>query len=575
MFYGLVGDVARAAAEGTEVNPVSAAAALMSFLSTNVGRDVYLPVGNVWHHARLFTCHVGRSGRGGKGDAVGLVNRIRRRVEEVYAGTLGQSHTGGLSTREGLALLIHDGYKDGKTEIPPIDDKRLWVVESEFANVLHQGKRDGNTLSAALRDAWDGVSIRPAIKSSRVWASRPHIGLHCCITPGELLNLLESRDLSNGFANRFLFVWAESTGTVPFPAPTDRAIVNTLADRVVDVVNFARGKYPAERDSRRMSLSQEAADIYAKEYRKLRRPSGGERIVSLLERQAPYTLRLGMLFALTDKSLVIEARHLRAALAWAKYARESVEFIFGEQAASQSDAATAEDARKILDFLKNRPDGATLTGVGNECFGKKLSAARIGKAIRWLLTANPPRIVEEKIPRADGMPGKPRQIFILAADLADLGEIETGRGFQAGGLRADLGGHSFSGEQDADLIPPNSAKSATGASPSGKPNSAISAKSARDDEIVENVRVGYNQEKGFERSQFEEAFSRYLPSPPEISVPPSQAKNDAGLSGTERGNTMVKKLSSVPLETAPHKGWDGGTDKKGETGKIENNCEVF
>lgn len=99
MLYGLVGDVARAAAEGTEVNPVAAALAFLTFLGANTGRDVYFPVGNTWHHPRVYGLHIGRSGRGGKGDAQGLVHRIRRRIEEVHAGTLGQTHTGGLSTR--------------------------------------------------------------------------------------------------------------------------------------------------------------------------------------------------------------------------------------------------------------------------------------------------------------------------------------------------------------------------------------------------------------------------------------------------------------------------------------------
>ena len=56
-------------------------------------------------------------------------------------------------------------------------------IESEFANVLGQTKREGNTLSAALRDVWDGISIRPATKTSRVWASDPHIALSGAVTP--------------------------------------------------------------------------------------------------------------------------------------------------------------------------------------------------------------------------------------------------------------------------------------------------------------------------------------------------------------------------------------------------------
>jgi hypothetical protein len=37
----------------------------------------------------------------------------------------------GCQSREGLAYLIHDGYTDGKTEVEPIHDKRLYVIESE------------------------------------------------------------------------------------------------------------------------------------------------------------------------------------------------------------------------------------------------------------------------------------------------------------------------------------------------------------------------------------------------------------------------------------------------------------
>lgn len=67
--YGLVGDVARAGSDGTETNAHAIAANFMAYLSCAVGRGVYLPVGNTRHHARLFCLHIGRSGRGRKGDA--------------------------------------------------------------------------------------------------------------------------------------------------------------------------------------------------------------------------------------------------------------------------------------------------------------------------------------------------------------------------------------------------------------------------------------------------------------------------------------------------------------------------
>jgi hypothetical protein len=240
MLYGLAGDVGRAAAETTEANRYATAAGFLAFLSAACGRDVYLPIGNVWHHARIFTLHVGRSARGRKGDALSLPHRIRFAIEGHDKGLLGQIHTGGLSSREGLAFLIHDGYREGKREVEPIHDKRAWIVESEFANVLHQAKRDGNTLSPALRDAWDGISIKPAVKHQRLWATDPHIALSGQITPSELLSVIEHRELSNGFANRFLIFWAERERLVPFPAATPQETVNSLAERTAEVIRFAK-----------------------------------------------------------------------------------------------------------------------------------------------------------------------------------------------------------------------------------------------------------------------------------------------------------------------------------------------
>ena len=143
MFYGLAGEVARIASDETEINPVSAMLCFLSFLGANVGRDTFLLINNTYHHPRLFTLHIGRSSRGGKGDSQQLTHRIRKRIEVIQPKLLSHSHTGGLASGEGLAALIHDGY--GETS--PINDKRLWVVEGELANVLKKMAREGNVLN--------------------------------------------------------------------------------------------------------------------------------------------------------------------------------------------------------------------------------------------------------------------------------------------------------------------------------------------------------------------------------------------------------------------------------------------
>lgn len=129
MFPGLIGDFARAAADGTEVNPVAAAAAALSFIGAMAGRDLYHPIGDTYHHAREFWLHVGRSSRGKKGDSMSLLRRVENALGEYVADDepplTGQVHRGGLSTREGLALMIHDGFKQGKETFQPITNKRL------------------------------------------------------------------------------------------------------------------------------------------------------------------------------------------------------------------------------------------------------------------------------------------------------------------------------------------------------------------------------------------------------------------------------------------------------------------
>lgn len=409
--YGLIGDIARAGSADTEANPFAIAAAAIAYLSAAVGRGPYMAVGDDWHHANLFMQHVGRSARGRKGTAKKLVLRLAKAVKALDEHLAPQIHRGGLSTREGLALLIHDGWTEGKNEVPAIEDKRLLVVESEFANILHQSGRNGNTLSPALRDTWDGVSIKPATKTSRVWASNPHVAMIADVTPSELLDLMHSRELSNGFANRFIFIWAEGDKVNPFPKPTPQLVVDALAQRIADVLRFAGADRYVERDVLRVDLSPEAATLYARLYRgELRDRSAGERIAGLLDRRAPAFLRLAMLFALTDKSTTVEAAHVHAAMAWVRYWVDSVKFIFQSAMDEVGAAEVTNTAQKIVVFLTERGQ-ATRTELSKDCLGGHVSKDKLDRALDELITASPPVIEVAVLPRPNGQPGSPSKVY--------------------------------------------------------------------------------------------------------------------------------------------------------------------
>lgn len=409
MYYGLVGDVMRAATDGTEVHPAAAGLAFMSSVGVALGRGRYVQIGDTQHHARLYTVHVGRSSVAGKGMALALTRRIRLACEEgrnpLSRAIAGNFHDGGLSSREGLAWLIRDASdtedKDGEPTDPGVSDKRLFVVEEELANVLKQSARDGNTLSAAIRSTWDGHDIAPATKTNRTRASEPHIGIHACITPGELGSALGSQELTNGFANRFLFCFAERRGIVPFPTATPRVTVESFVQRLKKAIDHARVEGG-------MAVSAGARDRFATFYRDHRRGFGTSMLVrGLLERYPPYAWRLALLFALLDRVDEITDAHMNAALAWLAYCRESTMLVFSTATLEEEAGNAAELGKKIVEEI-TRAGGSMDREPLRIALGKP-SKRELDAALGQRIDAA--EIAEVSEPREGG--GRPRRQYRL------------------------------------------------------------------------------------------------------------------------------------------------------------------
>jgi len=412
--YGLVGDVAFEGSDGSETNPIAIAGNFLAYLSCAIGRAPYLAVGNTNHHPRIFFLHVGRSGRGRKGDAVSLVLRIDEALRTQANDLAPQIHRGGLSSREGLAALIHDGYRIGQQEVPAIEDKRLWVVESEFANVLQQSRRGGNTLSAALRDCWDGVDLKPATKSNQVHATAPHVCLSGAISPVELLSLVQQRDLLNGFANRFLLVWGERTQIQPFPKRTPQARMEALARRVAKVLAFVREETKQGSDPMLVVMAEAARSRYAELYQtELNQDLGNTLVDNVLERRAPMLLRLAMILALADLQWQIEVQHVEAAMAWIRYATDSARFVFANGSGGPSEPHIAWAAQRISEFLTVR-GSASRRDLVVDCFGRHQPAVVVDAAIAHLIEQAPSKVCVEVRARSKGGPGRPATVYSLA-----------------------------------------------------------------------------------------------------------------------------------------------------------------
>lgn len=164
-FHGLAGEFVRIVEPQTEADPAALLVQCLVAFGSIVGRNAYVPVESDRHYANEFMCLVGESARARKGTSFGRVKHLFKSIDESFAARLAS----GLSSGEGLIHAVRDpvvesqpikkngvveSYQDVTTD-PGVVDKRLLVVESEFGRVLKVMGREGNTLSAVLREVWD------------------------------------------------------------------------------------------------------------------------------------------------------------------------------------------------------------------------------------------------------------------------------------------------------------------------------------------------------------------------------------------------------------------------------------
>ena len=159
--YGVPGEVVKKLSPFTEADE---AALLMNFLvamGNVIGRAAWWEVSGTNHYCNLFVALVGDTSKGRKGTSWGPIRELMLLVDEDWGRF---RHVGGLSSGEGLVWQVRDEIyriRGGKEELEDKGepDKRLLIIESELGRGLKAMVREGNTLSAMLREAWDGPGV--------------------------------------------------------------------------------------------------------------------------------------------------------------------------------------------------------------------------------------------------------------------------------------------------------------------------------------------------------------------------------------------------------------------------------
>lgn len=361
--YGLIGEIVETIGPETEADPVGIQVQLLASAGNAIGRTAHARVEGDRHYCNLFVITVGKSGLGRKGTAWG---RVRHLMEAADLQWLSSCIASGMSSGEGLIFRVRDPRVTENPEGEPqvIDsgatEKRLMAVETEFGQVLRNLKRESNTLSAVIRNAWDHGNIGTLTKSP-LRASNAHISIAAHITEEELHQYVDQVDLFNGFANRFL--WACVRRSKRLPEGGRRLDIGPLAQRLQEAIAGARRLGEIER-------THETRELWAATYERLTdgRPGVGGIVTGRAEAQV---LRLSTLYAALDCSPFVLPVHLQAALAVWDYCEESAAIIFGRE--ERFDKVT----QSILNKLREAGDrGLTRTEIRN-ALNRNVESAKI------------------------------------------------------------------------------------------------------------------------------------------------------------------------------------------------------
>ena len=335
VYHGLAGDFVNLVAPYTEADLMALLAQFLVAFGNVVGRGPHFVAEADEHMTNLFVALVGASSKGRKGSSWSHVRSLFAQVDEEWTR---KAIAHGLVSGEGLIWAVHDPIEKLKRltkkerekrgnpyetviEDPGVKDKRLFVIEAEFARILRVLGREGNTLSAVMRSAWDSGNLRSMSKKDPGKATGAHISVVAHVSKYELLRYLDRTEAGNGFGNRFLWLCTRRSKCLPDGGHVPEEELLGLSLAVSEAVEFARGVGQMDRD-------EEARQLWHEVYATLSEGKPGL-LGAMLGRAEAQVMRLACLYALLDRSKVVKRVHLEAALALWDYSERSARYIFG------------------------------------------------------------------------------------------------------------------------------------------------------------------------------------------------------------------------------------------------------
>jgi hypothetical protein len=364
--HGTAGTIVSLVAPHTEADPAAILVQLLAVFGATLGPGPHIVAGNERHRAVIAPLIVGRTNNGAKGTGLGVVEAIRKLTLPWFD----EFTTSGLSSAEGLIELVRDpsGDPNDKDYDPGVSDKRLLVKESEYRSVLARCRREGNTLSMTLRQAWDGGTLRTlARKHNKLTATDPHIVVIGHITPREFRSTLDDSDLSGGSINRLLLCLSRRARLNARLGNIPHNVLTTAADLFVEAQKAAQNRGE-------MTFTDAFWSSWETTYRELNRDRPDSWATDATARGVTQVLRLALIYALFDGAEEIDTSHLDAALSLWAYAEHSAKWLFSTHELE----IEREAAGGLANFIREGGcEGRTRTEIYRDYFKSNIKAAEI------------------------------------------------------------------------------------------------------------------------------------------------------------------------------------------------------
>jgi hypothetical protein len=290
---GIAGRIVEELDPHTEADPVAILLTLLTVFGAAIGMGPHASADGSEHPGRIFLVLVGDTAKARKGTSLAHIRALFLVADPEF-----------IKTR------VLSGFGSGESLVDAIAesaDKRALVVEPEWVRILAVTRREGSTLSALIREAWDGGTLTVRTRGSGVVsADGAHVAVLGHVTGTELRAKLADTEVANGFANRHLFALVRRSKRLPHGGKLEADAVRRLGIELRDILHSAR-------KVGLLGRTDAAEKRWAEIYDRMADDEPGGLLESIIARDSPQVLRLSVIYALLDKSSVIDVEHVEAA----------------------------------------------------------------------------------------------------------------------------------------------------------------------------------------------------------------------------------------------------------------------